>query len=696
MSVICNEALYWVLHRLDYQVFKAMLRANTHFRTAVNKGGFKIQRENFRHPRISSRLAAVISRDASLSRFFYMEGLRQCASMKGLTKTYESISGDWLKEHWNEWFHSLKDARPFAYAMLCDSNHEWAQRIGERLLACPSFWRKAPLPLRPNHPSRVLTVEPSETPRDHWALEVNPAFVEATKGASGETAHPETTSPPHQEKEPSKSLEDSRAGVVPLTKGESGEASGGQYDTVSTGGTEASLPDEPTTAQGDEASQSRSARKTRSEKKARGDTAASDVGEPSVGNRLGDALRERDQLRKRLRIQEEVHARELAEKAAEVDELQKRIAVIQTEFHEAMEMLKADTEREMKAQIADFEANTLGVHPDLVTFAQKAVREGEGLRERTTQMLQRQRETNRRYGTMQTLRDELHKTDQMLSQVKIAVEEAVQPMAGMTDLQRDLEMHITELQQRLRGDTGIELKNETLVMPARLRAGIVECALDADGLAQLDAFQQMLLSPAGRRLYGPEERKEAMELLERRRELALKAVAHARHLDAVTGDAAVTGKLKVIHQLTPFLERFAEVDLFVDAYNVIKQDPYWSGLEKSPNGFQEARRDFIRKCASKAKLFHSITLVFDSDLPTTTSESRNNLKVVYVGMKTEGQNADNYLVEELDDLAGDESERSNPQTARWLVTNDHLLRLRVCNSCEAVVACQCFAIFLKS
>ena len=154
--------------------------------------------------------------------------------------------------------------------------------------------------------------------------------------------------------------------------------------------------------------------------------------------------------------------------------------------------------------------------------------------------------------------------------------------------------------------------------------------------------------------------------------------------------------MKVIHQLVPYLEHFANVDLFVDAYNVIKQDPYWSALEETPNGFQEARKDFIRKCATKAKLFHSLTLVFDSDLPATTSEGKKNFTVVYVGMKTEGQNADNYRVEKLDELAGAEAEQSDSRIVRWLVTNDHLLRLRVCNNCEAVVACQCFAIFLKS
>ncbi|MBQ4479481.1 MAG: NYN domain-containing protein [Victivallales bacterium] len=695
MSVICNEAIYWVLHRLDYQVFKAMLRANTHFRTAVNKGGFKIQRENFRLPRISGRLAAVISRDAGLTRFFFLEGLRQCASMKGLTKTYESISGDWLKENWNEWFHGLKDARPFAYAMLCDSSHEWAQRIGERLLACPSFWKKAPLPLRPNHPARVLTVEPAETPRDHWALEVNPAFLEKTRCASEQTSHLKETSRSRQEEEPAKPMED-QVGVVPLTKSIPHDANGKQSNAVAEGlETTMRLREENETHDGEPAKVQLAREPRQAEKKSADVLSSGDV-ELSSGSRLGDALRERDQLRKRLRILEEVHARELAEKESEVEELQKRMAVVQTEFQDALGMLKADTEREMQAQVADFEANVLGVHPDLVTFAQKAVREGEGLRERTTQMLQRQRETNRRYGTMQTLRDELHKTDQMLSQVKIAVEEAVQPVAGMVELQRDLESHIEELRHRLHGDVGVELKNETLVMPARLRACIVECTLDADGLAQLDAIRQMLDSPVGRLLYGQEERKEALELLERRRILALKAIDHVGRLEATTGDEAVTGKLKVIHQLVPYLEHFANVDLFVDAYNVIKQDPYWSALEETPNGFQEARKDFIRKCATKAKLFHSLTLVFDSDLPATTSEGKKNFTVVYVGMKTEGQNADNYLVEKLDELAGAEAEQSDSRIVRWLVTNDHLLRLRVCNNCEAVVACQCFAIFLKS
>ncbi|MBR6471345.1 MAG: NYN domain-containing protein [Victivallales bacterium] len=657
-----------------------MVKKNGHFRTAVSKGGFKIQRENFRLPRTSSRLATVISRDSSLIQFFCSEGLKQCAEMKGLTDAYESVSNAWLKTHWSQWFRSLKDARPFGYAMLCDDRNQWAQRVGERLLGCPSFWAKAPFPMSSRHPVEKLAVEPADAKRDYWAFETNPARTQkaetrASREPDGNAAVAEATS----------KMSIHSTELMPLTKPAVADDGAGiaQADAVSPAAV--ATVNETMGMAEKEAVSTMEAIAPSAQGKAKG----------SSTSRLGDALRERDQLRKRLRIVEEVHAREMAAKDAELEELRNRLEISRREFHDAMAMLKVDTEREMKAQIADFEANALGVHPDLVTFAKQAVRTGEGLRERTTQMLQRQRETNKRYGTLQMLRDEIHKTDQMLSQVKLTVEEAIQPVPGMTELQRDLENHIDELRRRLHGDTGAELRNEVLVMPARLRAYIAEIPLDESGLAQFDAVQQMLESTLGQRLYGPEECQEALKQLERRRDLAKQGRECTRHLSETTDDKAVTGALKVIHQLTPYLERFAVVDLFVDAYNVIKQDPYWKRLEEAPNGFQEARRDFIRKCAGKARFFRSVTLVFDSDLPTTSIEHQGNLNIIYAAAKTEGQNADNYLVEHLAELA-DADEAALETHTRWLVTNDHELRLRVCNTCQAIVACQCFAIFMKS
>ena len=684
MSHICHEALYWILHRLDFPTFNAMMKKNGYFRSAVNKGGFKIQRNTFRLPRTCNRLVTVISRDASLIQFFCMEGLKQCAGMKGLTEAYESISNAWLKAHWSQWFRSLKDARPFGYAMFCDARNEWAKRVGERLLGCPSFWGNAPLPASPHHAVEELTVEPADVARDYWAFETNPAWLKkvvvAVEGPMSVSSDESTSSPGM----PSK-LSSFPSQLVPLTEPET-SVEGEDASTMTS--------EVPSCPEGvpSESDLTGVVPPDDGEAKVSLDAAKEPMG---LGNRLGDALRERDAYRKQLRNMEKAHARELAEKEAELAELRERIAISQSEFRDAVAMVKADAEREKEAQIADFEASVLGIHPDLVTFAQKAVRKGDGLRERTNQMLQRQRENNKRFGTLQMLREEIHKTDQLLSQVKQVIEDAIQPVVGLTDLQRDLEGHIDELQERLRGDVGTDLHNEVMVLPARLRAYIAEIPLDASGKEQLNAVRQMLDSPLGKQLFGPEERRVAIQQLQRRESLVAAGIEQGKQLVATSGDEKVTGGLKVIHQITPYLERFSEVDLFVDAYNVIKQDPYWKRLEGTTNGFQEARNDFIRRCVGKAKFFRSVTLVFDSDLPTTTADRKGNLTVVYAAMKTEGQNADNYLVEHLAELA--EADEAAMEThTRWLVTNDHELRLRVCNSCQAIVACQCFAIFVKS
>ena len=638
MSKICKEAIDWALRCIDYDAFRSLMQANPQFRKQVSKGGFKIQRQTFGNARVREHLKSRIAQDEASKNAFFTEGVVRGKRLRALPEIYRLLPQEWLKENWGRWFRTLKDPRPWGCLLFCDMEHSWAQDAGTRLLAMPSFWANSPLPLRPR---RELTAPPPALPAPmagNWALEVRPDAQGATAPAAAAAEQPDASE----------------------------EASAG--DAV--GATPSAVPElSPLVSAAQE--------------------------QPNK-HRLGAVTQERDQLAKQLKILKEVHAKELAAKDAEIQELQRRLDECDRNFAGAVEELRASQERTLQTQMAAFETTLLGVHPDLRKYAAKAADEGKRLQERVTQLLAKQRETNKRYGTFQSIRDELRRTDQMLTQVKQAVDEAISPVEGITRLQSDLESRIEELKSKLRGDLGFELQNGAKVLPARLTAYITEITCGADGsLEKFEEVRKFLESPMGRQLYSHEERAEAAETLERCRARAVQGHEARARLPESTMDEPITGNLRNIFHFSNFLDRFAELDLFVDAYNVIKRDPLWASMETTTNGFQAARNDFIEHCRRKARLFRSMTLVFDSDLPTDTIEQKGNFKVVFAAQKTEGQNADNYLVEQMEALAASDDVNDEAH-ARWLVTDDFGLRNRVCNTCEAVVDSNAFANFLKN
>ncbi|MBO4619495.1 MAG: hypothetical protein J5654_05235 [Victivallales bacterium] len=599
----------------------------------VSKGGFKIQKENFHHNRVRTRLATVIVHDQDQAFYFFMEGIAKSPKIKKVKDVYRHLSSDWLKQNWSKWFRLLKDARPWAYTLLCDIDQPWAQRLGEHLLAWPSFWNTRPLTQRPERGEAVSMPELPAEMADFWVAE----------HLSVEMRNEPIVSLP----EPTHGGE----GLLPLTKA-------------------SSLP-----------------LREAMEASAVPDGAA----EGANKRRLGEVVYERDQLAKRLRILEEVHAKELAAKDDEIQALQQRLGECAQNFTGAVEELREFQEQTMQTQMASFEASVLGVHPDLVAYAAQASQRGAGLRERVNQMLAHQREVNKRYGTLQSLRDELRKTEQMLMQVKLAIEDAIQPIAGISELQRDLEARIDELKQKL----GEESKNSTLALPARLKAYIIEIPFDGNALDKYSEVRRMLESPLGKKLYGTDGCTEALNLLKQRQNQAVDALARANRVPQTMTHESVTGPLLEIVQLHNFLNRLAEVDLFVDASNVIKHCPRWAVSAAMAGRGSSAYSDFIASCQHRAKFFHSMTLVFDSDLPNTTVEKKGKLALVSAARTPDGQDAGNELVEQLANVATTE-EDDGEEHLRWLVTNDIGLRMRVCNVCNAVVDVFAFANFLKN
>ena len=171
MNNICIEAIDWGLRCIDYRVFKSLIQSNTRFRILVSKGGFKIQKENFHHNRVRTRLATVIAHDRDLAFTFFTEGVAKSSKIKKVQDVYRLLSSDWLKQNWSKWFRLLKDARPWAYALLGDTDQPWAQRLGEHLLAWPSFWNTRSLAQRPERGEAVSMPELPAEMADFWAAE---------------------------------------------------------------------------------------------------------------------------------------------------------------------------------------------------------------------------------------------------------------------------------------------------------------------------------------------------------------------------------------------------------------------------------------------------------------------------------------------------------------------------------------------
>ncbi|MBP5301203.1 MAG: hypothetical protein J6Y80_07325, partial [Victivallales bacterium] len=417
--------------------------------------------------------------------------------------------------------------------------------------------------------------------------------------------------------------------------------------------------------------------------------------QPTLKQRIGDLARERDQLNKKIRVQKEAHARELAAKELELKKLQKKLSECAETFNDAVAEVREACDQEARRQIADFEAATLGIHPDCLAYASQAHHDREQLRERLNQLVTRQREINTRFRTRQQLRDELQKIDQYITQVQRMVEDAIQPIPELTDLQKDLETKAEELNAQLHNDTeGLELRNNVKVLPNRLAASIIEIPSTTDGLATCSEVAQFLDSRLGRKLFTQEELQNAAEMLDRRRQAILAALDKERQFAELTPTEEHPLTPPIHHQLASLLDQFKDVDLFVDGCNVILNDSYWADIINTPNGFSQAKTDFIARCRKKARFFHSLTLVFDSDLTTMNTEREGNFAVLYPGKVAEDQNADNYIVEEFEKRAAAEEE-TGEKSVRWLVTNDHGLQNRVVNSCDAIIANTGFAIFVR-
>ena len=147
-----------------------------------------------------------------------------------------------------------------------------------------------------------------------------------------------------------------------------------------------------------------------------------------------------------------------------------------------------------------------------------------------------------------------------------------------------------------------------------------------------------------------------------------------------------------ITEFSSYLPYLKNIELYIDAYNVIKRDPIWSQMEHEVNGFKKAREDFSIRVRNIAHNFKHVTIVFDSEMITETSDQPNRYTtVVWAPKHNTDQNADNYIVNRLIDLADAEAE--NDETAddyknRWVITEDFKLvaRLDDADCCGAYVS----------
>ncbi|MFA6931606.1 MAG: NYN domain-containing protein, partial [Lentisphaeria bacterium] len=181
----------------------------------------------------------------------------------------------------------------------------------------------------------------------------------------------------------------------------------------------------------------------------------------------------------------------------------------------------------------------------------------------------------------------------------------------------------------------------------------------------------------------PDELVSLKKLLEDRRKL------HNSQVSSVEARKSLHYHTREIWALTPFINNFPKLSIYIDGCNLLLSDSQWNAMTKKL-GQTAAREDLLAKCKSKAKLFKTIQLIFDGVGSQNTSEKiEAGLTLYFAAQLQADQNADNYLVQLLKDTPKAEGE------LRWVVTDDMGLRYRVETLCEAIVPTSSFAQFLR-
>lgn len=733
ITKICNEAIKWALRNISYRDFTVMLRECQHFRNIINRGGFKLNGGSFREASTVQRLASKIASDPDFARMIMLYNYRDDGKFTAVSDAYGTFDPKWLRVHWRGVMRFLRDPRPLVLGFIADAGNKELRRIGELLLNINNFWLDRPeahnyAVINSRADNRIflqmmsfLHGKPIPGLDQIESLLAGGqgggvANVAQGAGATGKSAF-ETgeifARMPliHDVMTLIRSAADANAGGASPADGGAAipEAapSGGLIAPLASSGM-GILPLTPPSAVPVASSASSVASEA---------VSAPPAVRPGESARIAELRREIAQMRRERREESDKLNAELKEKKRTISSLERRLAEVQDTFDGALRELAEEKDRQVDAAVNAFERTVLGINPDLQLFARQAMEKDGSLDARIRNALERQNELNQRHGSCRQLREERKRLTKYLSQIGEAIEDAVRVDPELLALQKEVDSQLQCVCEKLREDVVCE-KGEYEVFPRRLLAYVKGIRLEDGDQAKsaLEQVQSWVEGPMAAEVLSADEAKEVRTLVFSRR----KALERHRRerlaslpIEASAGDNGSGGEegraasgnpgsglfeMRTVCEFKSYANQLKEVELFIDAYNVVKRDPAWSLMEKGVNGFQEAREDFFSKVKAIAHHFKHVTIVYDSDLITDNIDHPNKfVTVVWAGKRTDGQNADNYIVDRLSSLA-DDDEYDDDYRRRWVVTEDYalLVRLEENECCGAHVSNVAFTALLRS
>ncbi len=668
-------------------------------------------------------------------------------------KETRNAQAAWLENYWREKFLEMRDPRTLALVFCQLQMYPRLQRLGALLLKAPSFWRgkKNPTTPRKEKTPRTVPTEPlslfvaeenakreaenaQRQERVKKKQETAPAPVE-TAPAPVETAPAPVETAPAPVETAAAPVEAAAApveavpapvetaaapvetvavpmapasqGLLPLTKSHGAGEVAGAASAASTvvpgivplvSSSAVVVPVEPAAVEESAAVVSVPVVESVSSSGKEGEKwrDSSDVQElksmlSKARQRNGELSRENDALRKKARTQEELRAKAQRLDGEEKARMQKELSEIRDDFDDAIDELRDQFQETQRMQMASFYTEALGIHPEQLALLTESVDRGKSLEERANRLLAKQRERDKSHGVYQKLRDQEQRMDRLLSRVREALEESISVEPGMTELAKELEDRLAELRKSLRKDSDDGESTLQGIAP-RMLGYLKELPLNDD--ATRDAFQEVrafLQGNLGRRLFLPEEIRQIHDLLAAREKLFDRAREPQKTMEELLQQESSGEPVRMewIHRPGNRGD-LKQTELVIDGYNVIKTDPIMSIQEKTPNGFQLTRDAFRSRCQRLSQVFRKVVLVFDSDLPVdNVMKVNDHYTVVYAGHKTEDQNADNWIVQRME-----EQEARGDAGKRWLVTNDQGLMARVQEICDGYLDNATFLGFL--
>ncbi len=732
---ICPEAIQWMLRRYEFRDFNNALNNDPAVKQALTRGGFTLSERNFRQEKTTRRILVVLQKHDEFAHYFALNlaGIFACLEkMLQAPKETRNAQAAWLENYWREKFLEMRDPRTLALVFCQLQMYPRLQRLGALLLKAPSFWRgkKNPTTPRKEKTPRTVPTEPLSLfvaeenakreaenaqrqervkKKQETALapvETAPAAVE-TVPAAVETAPAAVETAPAAVETVAVPMAPVSQGLLPLTKShEAGEVAGAASaaSTVVPGivplvsSSAVVVPVETAAIEKSAAVVSVPVVESVSSSGKEGEKwrDSSDVQElksmlSKARQRNGELSRENDALRKKARTQEELRAKAQRLDGEEKARMQKELSEIRDDFDDAIDELRDQFQETQRMQMASFYTEALGIHPEQLALLTESVDRGKSLEERANRLLAKQRERDKSHGVYQKLRDQEQRMDRLLSRVREALEESISVEPGMTELAKELEDRLAELRKSLRKDSDDGESTLQGIAP-RMLGYLKELPLNDD--ATRDAFQEVrafLQGNLGRRLFLPEEIRQIHDLLAAREKLFDRAREPQKTMEELLQQESSGEPVRMewIHRPGNRGD-LKQTELVIDGYNVIKTDPIMSIQEKTPNGFQLTRDAFRSRCQRLSQVFRKVVLVFDSDLPVdNVMKVNDHYTVVYAGHKTEDQNADNWIVQRME-----EQEARGDAGKRWLVTNDQGLMARVQEICDGYLDNATFLGFL--